>query len=78
MWAIILKLAQWFLGSVLNTGAQAAKDAQARSDAIVLGQTEQKVADEAAAVAAGKVIQDAQAEPRGRDVTQGSLDNGRF
>lgn len=78
MWAIFLKLAQWFLGAVLGTGAQAAKDAQARADWIAAGQAQQKAKDEEAAVAAGKVVQEAQAEPRGRDVTQGSLDNGRF
>ena len=78
MWAIILKLAEWFLGKVLGTGVDAAKEAQARADWIAAGQAQQKNVDQAAAVQAGKVIQDAQAEPHGRAVTQAGLDNGKF
>ncbi len=76
--ATLLAIAKWLLGLFMGPAEDAAKDARQRADQIALGEARQEATDQAAAVAAEKTIQDAQAEPRGRDVTQGALDDGKF
>ena len=77
-----MAILRWLLGSLVapffDALAGILRDRQANADARARGQAEQKAVDQAAAVAAGKIVQGAQAEPRGRDVTQGSLDRGSF
>jgi hypothetical protein len=51
---------------------------QTRRDQIELGQARQKTVDLEANAAAAKRVQEAQAAPRGRGVTQKNMDEGTF
>lgn len=76
--AILRWLVSAILAPLLDGLAAILRDRQANADAKALGAAQQKSVDQAAGIEAGKVIQDAQAQPKGRDVTQGALDAGKF
>ena len=76
--AILKWLVSAVIGPLLDSVAGFLRDRQARADAVALGQAQQRAVDAAMAAEAQKTLAEAAAEPRGREVSQKALDDGRF